>query len=274
MDAEMHEKRCNMFMLFRDVSLMNEKSIPIAKVQMISISYISCDVMVYTTDDDLLVLKEYFNDPDPALHAQISLDVSNLTIRHGDRKMLSMVRGYIEVFLPKKYFGTLNVQTVSGRIDARGKLALDELNLSSTSGKIILDDATAGTAVLSTVSGSIGAGILRAKGNLHTTSGSIRVESAVGEGVFRSVSGSIQVSYETVLGNIKASSTSGRIRLSVPAKHAFLLHTHSVSGSVQVGFPSDTLMGNRHSISGQVGDNPHDKIELATVSGRIELVSE
>lgn len=261
-------------MFFNNVSLQNEKRIPIENQQMISVNYVSMDVSIYRTDEDSLVLKEYFSDADPELHAEIMVDTYNITIRHGKQKILGLIRGYIELFVPIKYFGTLNVQTVSGDIEARCKLSFDELNMSSTSGHIVLDDVTAGNVVLSAVSGDVSVGVLRANSNVHTTSGTIHVECAVGEGTFHSISGNVDVCYQTVLGDIKATNTSGRIRIAVPAEHSFLLYTHSVSGGVRVGFPTDAITGDKHSLSGKVGENPLSRISLTTVSGRIELGAE
>lgn len=261
-------------MFFNNMTLQNEKRILVENQQMISLNYISLDIMIYRTDEDSLILKEYFSDTDPDLHAEITVDEQNITIRHGKQKFLSLIRGYIELFIPNKYYGTLNVLTISGDMKARCKLSLDELTISSTSGDIELDDVTAGSAVISTVSGDMDVIMLRANSNIHTTSGSIHIACAVGDGILSSISGDINVCYQTVLGDIKASNTSGRIRINVPHTHSFLLHAHSVSGGIRVGFPTDHITGSKHSLAGKVGENPRSSISLSTVSGRVELLPE
>ena len=257
--------------LFLDATLQNEQRIPISKIQMISVNYISHGVTVYPTDDDCLTLREYFNDEDPDLHAQIIKDEQNLSIRHGAQRLFGMTRGYIEIMLPNAFFGTLNMQTVSGKIDIHCKLSLDEFNASSTSGKITVEEVTTGSAVLSSVSGAVVIGMLRANCNLRSTSGAIRVGCAAGGGVFKTVSGAIEADYETVLSDIRMHSTSGKIHLLMPAGHSFALNARSVSGGIHTDFPVYLENSEKHSLAGQVGKAPGSRVDLSTVSGKIEI---
>ena len=256
---------------FLDATLQNEQRVPLSKTQMISITYISYGITVYPTDDDCLTLREYFNDDDPDIRAVIVNDGQNLSIRHGAQRLFGMTRGAIEIDLPKSFFGTLNMQTVSGKIDIRGRLSLDEFNASSTSGKIAVGEATAGSAVLSSVSGAIVIGMLRANCNLHTTSGAIRVGCAAGGGVYKTVSGAIDAGYETVLSDIRMRSTSGKIQLSMPAGYSFAINAKSVSGGIHTDFPVYLENSGKHSLAGQVGREPGSKVDLSTVSGKIEV---
>lgn len=260
--------------IFNDVTLQNERSIPIAKIQMISINYIAYGITLYHTDGEALILKEYFNDDDADLHAIIAVNEQNLSIRHGAQRVFGFTRGYIELYLPKTFYGTLNIQTISGKIDIRCKLSLDEFNASSTSGKILVEDITTGSAVLSTVSGGIYIGMIRANCNLHSTSGSLRVNCAAGCGMFQTVSGSIEAFYETVLGDIRMHTTSGRIRLSLPVDFPFKLNARSVSGGIHTDFPMRQISGGNHSLAGQSGNAPSSNLDLCTVSGKIEILSE
>lgn len=261
-----------MFSLFSTPELVNTERIPIGKAQRISISYISESITVHETDGDTLVLKEYFTKDEPYLFADVQVNEEDITIRHGERPIMTgMLRGFVEVYLPKQFYGVLNVKTVSGKIAAPGRLVLSELTISNTSGRISLGDVTSGRVVLSAVSGGIDVQSLKALADVHATSGSIRVGSAAGDGVFKSVSGSVDVTYQAVTGDITASSTSGRVRLAVPSILSFQVQASSVSGSVHVGFPG-AIEGGRHAVSGVVGSAPTMKIRLKTVSGRIELV--
>lgn len=261
-----------MFSLFSTPELVNTEQIQIGNAERISISYITESIEIHETDGDTLVLKEYFNRTEPYLFADVTSNGTDIIIRNGERPLvMNLLRGHVEIYLPRQFYGVLNVKTVSGKINAPGKLVLSELTMSNTSGKITVGDVTAGTAVLSAVSGSIEVQSLKALADVHSTSGSIRVGSAAGDGVFKSVSGSVDVNYQAVTGDITASSTSGRVRLAVPSVMSFEVNASSVSGSVHIPFPGN-LTGGRHSMSGTVGVTPHVKITLRTISGRIELV--
>lgn len=258
--------------LFRSVELVNTQTIPLDTIDKLSISYVSEAITIYETDGDALVLKEYSNEDDPSMFAQITRQENSLIIRYGDRPLFSnMLRGYVEVYLPRSFYGTLNVKTVSGKIEAAGRLVLGELAISNTSGKIELGAVTAGGAVLSTVSGAISVQSLKAQADVHSTSGSIRVYRAEGDGQFKNVSGSVEVSYQAVTGDISASSISGRVRLGIPALLSFQVMAKSVSGTVHVPFAGH-LSGGKNALSGTIGNAPQIRIKLSTVSGRIEII--
>lgn len=257
--------------IFTPVELVNTQEIPLRQAERIAIQYISEPVALFVTDGQAVVLKEYYNVKDPAVFAQITAQENEIVIQHGERRMFSMLRGRVEVYLPKQFYGKLNVKTISGKIDCAGRFVLSELCASSTSGRIVLGDISAGTAVLSTISGAIAVESLQAETDAHSTSGSIRIARAEGDGDFKTVSGTIEVAYHAVTGDISASSTSGRIRIAVPPLLSFALDAHSISGPISVPFSGKTS-GGRHAMSGTVGDSPQTTLRLSTVSGRIEVV--
>lgn len=262
-----------MNILFSAVKLVNTQEIPLDQTQTISISYISESVTIYEADGDALILKEYLSDPNPALQAKIFVSSDAIRIKHGNRdRFTNLLRGYVEVYLPKNYFGVFNVQTISGRIEAGGVLVLSDLNISSTSGSVVLGQVTAGNAVIVTVSGGIHISNLRAIADIRSTSGSIGVGMAEGGGEYKTVSGAIEAAYHAVTRDISAESTSGRIRLLVPSGLSFTMEAHSISG--RIDYPANgSFGGNRHSISGTYGDTPVTVISLHTISGRIELIN-
>lgn len=257
--------------LFNTVELMNTQELAIGEAQMVSINYISEAITIYESEGDTLVLKEYFNDSDPDLFADITIENGSIVIRHGDRPVLfNTLRGYIEVYLPKRYYGGLNVKSVSGKIVADRKLVLSEIAVSNTSGRIELGDVTAGTAVISSVSGGIYIDSLRAIANVRSTSGSIRIEGVSGSGEYKNVSGSIDLTYQAVTGDITASSTSGRIHLGIPHDLSFHIKAQSVSGRIDAPVSSFATPG-KHTVAGTVGNAPQAMLDLKTVSGRIEV---
>lgn len=256
---------------FAPVELANTQEIPLRRAERIAIQYISEAVTLVVTDGQAIVLKEYFNVKDPAVFAKVTAGESEIAIQHGERRLLGMLRGRVEVHLPKSFFGKLTIKTVSGRIECAGRLVLSEICVSSTSGRIALGNVSAGTAVLSTISGMIAAESLRAETDAHSTSGSIRIARAEGDGDFKTVSGAIEVAFHAVTGDIAASSTSGRIRVAVPPLLSFSVEAQSVSGPISVPI-SGRAFGGRHAVSGTVGDSPQTMLRLSTVSGRIEVV--
>lgn len=261
-----------MHSLFNMVELVNTQRIPLGGAQKIAVQYISESIFLYETDGDEVILKEFFNESDPELFARITVEGDEIRIKHGPRpKIFSFLRGYIEVYIPKAYYGALDISSVSGKIEALGTLVRSEISLASTSGSLAVGDITAGTALLSYISGSVDVRSLQAVARVRSTSGSIRIADAAGSGQLESVSGTVEASYHAVMGDITAGSTSGRVRLQLPPDLSFYLEAHSVSGRIDVGFDG-SLSGGRRSVSGEIGKTPRLRVKVGTVSGRVEVL--
>lgn len=262
-----------MYSLFSSIELVNTQEIDLGKAQWISVDYISEGITIRETDGDTLILKEYFNDKNPEYFARVTADETGIAIRYGNRPVImNSLRGNIELFIPKKFFGVLNVKTISGKLEMAGRFVLSELTLSNTSGRISIGSITSGTVVISTISGSIDIGSMQALANVGTTSGSIRVGDASGDGEYKSVSGAVEVTYKAVTGDITAASTSGRVKLTLPALLSFALKATSVSGRIDVPFKGASLEGGKHAVSGTVGASPQVHVTLRTISGRIDVL--
>lgn len=261
-----------MFTWLNDMNLVNTQELPIQTLEQISVSYISMPITVVEAEGDTLVLKEYMNQNDPAYFADITAEEGRLSIRHGARPALGGLRGYVEMYLPSAYYGALCLSTVSGKIDAEGALSLQKLRVSSTSGRLSLGHITAGTAQLSTVSGKIDVQVLRAVADVHTTSGALWISAASGSGDFRTVSGRVDVTYEEVMGDIRAHTTSGRIALLLPEGLSFSVQADSVSGRIDLPV-GGAYTGSARSVSGTVGGAPVARVNLSTVSGRIQVTA-
>ncbi len=257
--------------LFGPVELVNEREIPLGAIQHITIGYISERIILREAPGDTIILKEYLSASSPELLAKINADSDMLTIHHGERSIrFYALRGHIEVYIPKNFFGALCVNSVSGSVQTEGRFVLSEIDLSTTSGRITADSVTAGTATFSSVSGTIDIGRLEAIANASSTSGSIHIDRAAGAGRFQSVSGSMHLSFEAVTGDIRAESTSGSIYLAVPKAMVFSLDAHSVSGKISATFPGTFSVG-KHSLSGVSGASPKAHLDLKTVSGRVNV---
>ncbi len=257
--------------LFGQVELVNEQTIALGEIKRIAISYISEPLTLRVVDGDSVILREYFNKNDPYVFADIQNDGETLSIRHGERMLQFTLRGNIEVLIPRAFFGALNVKTISGRIDIPDRLALDALSVASTSGKLALANVAAGTATLSSISGSIEVGTLQAEAEAHTTSGSIGIANAVGDGDFKTVSGAIDIAYQSVTGDITLETVSGRLRLGMPPLLSYKINAQTISGGIHVPLGGSRQIGGGHSVKGTVGDAPQVTVRMKSVSGRVEI---
>jgi lia operon protein LiaG len=200
----------------------------------------------------------------------------------------------LEVRVPRKYAGDLRVHTVSGELKL-GDRAWAAVALGTTSGGITLGAVrAAGPFQADTTSGEVTAGSIQAGGaaRLHTTSGEITlkglqasradittvsgdvtVSAMRGEAAVSTTSGEITLAFDAQPPTIDAHSTSGDVKITLPADASFSLDAGSSSGDVRCDFPI-TVQGSggeHHVLKGTVGAAPSAAVRVSTTSGEIRI---
>lgn len=155
----------------------------------------------------------------------------------------------------------------SGRIDVRG---LTTATLSTDSGRISVSDAT-GDVTATTDSGRIDANDIKGRVNLQSESGSVHTSNVGGALVVQTDSGAVhadgltgpQTTVRTQSGSVvaamdseqdvKVTTDSGSIELTVPKSGAFRVRAHSDSGSEHVNLPEATSGGHLLDLSSDSG---------------------
>jgi lia operon protein LiaG len=199
----------------------------------------------------------------------------------------------LEVSVPRGYGGKLSAKSVSASIEVPDH-AYSELTLSTTSGSIRVASVSADNFSANTKSGSIyvasaiaddfsassTSGSVRAesiqakRSDVSSVSGSVHIGSLTGDLTARSVSGSIRVACKKTPGRLDAKSTSGSIVVRLPPDASFTLDAHSISGTINCGFPisitEDLRGGGNHVLKGTVGSG-NGSLLMRTTSGSIKL---
>jgi DUF4097 and DUF4098 domain-containing protein YvlB len=147
----------------------------------------------------------------------------------------------------------ISAQSVSGGIFLNGMAPDVEQTLRTVSGSIITDNAADLTA--RSVSGSIRFIFSGRDLEAHTVSGGI-------DGTVESLEDG---------GSIDIGSTSGSVRLAVPASLDAAVNLHSVSGSVSSEIPITVTSSGRNRINGIAGRGTVP-VEIGTTSGSIRMV--
>jgi hypothetical protein len=185
----------------------------------------------------------------------------------------------LDVGLPAGYAGDLSVHSTSGGITL-ARHTYRALAVSSTSGSLKLDTVSASSLVMHTTSGDLAASAVSAgTADLSSTSGGIRVTSLAGANAAKmhTTSGDVDVTFAAVPARLDASSTSGSVRIRLPADAAFKLDARSTSGRVTCAFPitlqQDAPEGGRHALSGNVGGSAAGTatVSVHTTSGGIAI---
>ncbi len=254
--------------------LVNTQTLSLEGVDTLSVDYISESVRFYAGNDDEVVVKEYMNRDEQELFARITREGGTLRIEHGRRSGILFLNSRVEIYLPESYRGALSVRSVSGSLRLEEDLQLERLEVNTVSGSIRLQSVTAPEIQAASTSGSLKAGYLAGRANLHTVSGSIKVEGGRGGGVYASTSGSIRLRVDGEPGDIDASSRSGSVHISIPPGQSFSFQAKTTSGGIHTSFAGQLSELRDRAASGVIGSSPTFALRASSTSGSIHVDEE
>lgn len=196
---------------------------------------------------------------------RMSLSVSGgtITVNFTEARVLRNMPGkHLEVFIPHTLAANLddvNITTVSGRIEL-SEITAQTILARSTSGRVEARDTHANELEARSVSGRVevsdsSADIL----NINSTSGRLYMSGEFGNVTARSVSGRIGFISAVIPSSLNASTTSGRISVTVPAGEPISIQQRTTSGRFTSEIPIIT------------GGGADAQFNLSSTSGRIEI---
>lgn len=141
--------------------------------------------------------------------------------------------GPLNINLPKTYNKALDIETVSGKIEGDNLSDIENLSLTSTSGKIDIKN----------ISGKV------------TSS---------------TVSGGINLGFKTLNSDVIARSTSGKIELSLPKDGSYSLDFGTVSGSFNNNTGNSFEKSGHRNYQGKISSGKYS-VDINTTSGGLEL---
>lgn len=202
----------------------------------------------------------------------------------------------ITVFLPKKLYAALTVNTASGGVDitdenvtatkfdlntASGSINVraffEELKVKSASGSISVSNPTESTArslKINTVSGNVSVdGYKAEKFSICSVSGKTEYVGAGGEGDINVTSGTVDVTYDDWNGDLRIGAVSGNVNVSFPVESGADVKFDGVSGSVRtdLGNECGMFMNLGKGTSGEFGGGNKHKVSVSLVSGTVTL---
>lgn len=268
------------------------------EVDEVVISSLGAPIKVLSTDESGIVA-EYEN-PNEKPEFCAVLCGKKLTLK--EKACLGIFRAKpkgdysITVFLPKKLYAALTVNTASGGVDitdesvtaqkfdlntASGNISVsaffEEIGIKSASGSISVRDTSGNTArslKISTVSGNVTVeGYKADKYSICSVSGKTEYVGAVGEGDISVTSGTVDVTYDDWNGDLKIGAVSGNVNVSFPVESGADVKFDGVSGSVRtdLGNECGMFMNLGKGTSGEFGGGNMHKVSVNLVSGTVIL---
>lgn len=197
--------------------LVNTQTLSLDDITSISIWYSSFDVMLYASNTNELIIKEYMNFiPTDNELAQITKNNHSLNIKSGKKDNnfgTSLIPGSnkVEIYLPADYNGILAIATTSGNISSDLVFNLEQFNAACTSGTIIFNEIKATDINIATTSGNIEVDKADGNRNIASSSGEIKLYNGSGDTHASTTSGNIII--ENASGKITTSASSGNIKV-------------------------------------------------------------
>jgi DUF4097 and DUF4098 domain-containing protein YvlB len=236
-----------------NLELVNTQEIELDNIIDVKIKYSSENISLFMGTTDKLIIKEYMSEDNSRFYAQITNSGNTVNIKNGRRPFRLLFNSFnrrLEVYLPLSFKNTINIQALSGKIEASAaELFCSNINIENSSGGIAINAITSDTVNIKTSSGGITLGTINGEVSIASLSGSIRSQEINGNANISSGSGSLV--FASINGNVSAQASSGRIELSL------------VNGSVNAKTTSGSI---RCTAAGNAGD-----ILLSSSSGSVTL---
>ena len=259
----------------------------------------SLGVIFLSSNSNKIVINESYSvNVDNEKYASIDMQNGNLKIKQQLVKNkiwfwgLNRTNGYVEIYLPAdvyKNLQQLKVSTTSGKVQGN-YIEADDIDISTVSGKIEISSLTGSNCRLDTVSGKITVGNVIGDLRANTVSGKQTIESmdgsvecdtvsgkiGVGEATggvrVSTVSGKVQVDIKELGGNIDINTTSGGVYIDLPKESSFKFNADSISGNISTYFDNQlSFSKSKHKAYGTVGESTNYKMNIDTTSGKISV---
>lgn len=255
------------------------------------ISYDEEDITFFESPDDTLIIKEYMTNADSRYYARVDFDRRSIHVSEGSKPLFGSFSRHIEVYWPKAYTGSLTVTSTNGTVDfSEVDIKGASLRIDCSSGKVYIGNAYADTISLSTTSGTLDIDHLEGKEiNIFTTSGKvicdeiagdvtyvstsgdIEIQSAAGEGSYKAEnSGMMDITYTDAVGDLYFYNKNDDVELTLPEDLSFRFEAITRNGCVSTPFESVLSIKN-NTVMGTVGDNPKITVKTETKNGNIKV---
>jgi len=239
-------------------------NVPIDNVTSLSIDWTAGRVTIVPHHGNDIQITE-FSQRELRDGQQLRLSVSGgtVTVNYTESRVLrNMPSKNLEVLVPYTLAGNfddINITTVSGRIELTG-LRAQTISARSTSGRVEVRDTHATELELRSVSGRVEVFSSSADTlSTNSTSGRLYMSGEFDTVTARSVSGRIEFISDNVPSSLSASTTSGRISVTVPSGEPVSIHHRTTTGRFTSAIPIIT------------GGGADAQFNLSSTSGRIEI---
>lgn len=272
--------------------LTDTKEFSVSEIEQVNISYVDASLKVLPTTGDKVIIKEYMSRFNPDYQVKTNQTDSTLTIVQGQVPHFLPLKIKVQIFIPKQFSGILKVNNHSGNLIVQSlpklktveidmhsgqiyahDLAAQDILISSTSGKVILEDIFLQRELTLEARSSVIDldNVTCEQYNISNHSGTVKGIALNGAGNILVKSGNVKVDFGQITDDVSIENNSGTVKLTMPENDSYDFDLEAKSGVVKMQknakYQHD-ILGLKE---GTVGVSPQYKLTVRAKSGTIRV---
>ncbi len=261
------------------LTLVVDKSFPLAGLDGITLDLASDDCVVYVTDEDSVSVKHYVKNLPEDRYARAGAQGGELSITTGGNVftfgIFPLVRrqSLLELYIPQAYAEDFSLSLGSGNVRVDGELSLSGLTLDIASGDVSAGGLLkARNAEIDVTSGNVRltGGLEAEEYSIELSSGDLSVDKKLtGSGRVELTSGNVKLFGVEIADELGVDVASGDINLELAGEYGLDFSAEKTSGDIHAFFEMDR--GDWDTYSATVGDAPYKKLSVDVTSGNINI---
>ncbi|MBP1737177.1 MAG: hypothetical protein H6Q60_1058 [Oscillospiraceae bacterium] len=256
-----------------------DRSISSDGIRGIDIHTTSGDVTVGFSEDDNIYIVEWTKTPLEEDHqAEVTVRPDGvLCVSQGRSAASSIFFGWgmlnsdLEIFLPRKNWSFVRVNTSSGDIDFGPGISLDSLSVRTGSGDLSCQAAACGALTTHTISGDVNCSGVTGTVSAESTSGDILLAGTPTQVSAKMISGDLNLRCGSMPQSLDAATVSGDLRVAIPENDGFSIRYRKVSGSLQSDFNLMTTLNSHEGEAVYRSGSLRPAYTFSTTSGDIRI---
>lgn len=179
----------------------------------------------------------------------------------------------IQVLLPKKYNGNLDITNKVGDVDFVSNFKLNDINIDNKVGDIDVSNKLIANKVLFDCKvGNVDANILEVEDlTINANTGDIEIREFYGKGDMETGVGDVEINIQKLSGNLGITSGVGDVDIFIKDTNSFNFKANKNYENVDSNLEFDNVSLSSKSFNGKYGSNPKNTINVRSNTGDISI---
>lgn len=264
---------------FGTLKIEKQENISLDNCDKIGLNFSTEDIEVYTTEEQQAKIVEKSSSKlSSKQEYTLSKQGESIEIKEGNKKKLSFGQWNkkLEIYIPKSFNKKLEIKSTTGDIVINNDINLNYISVKQSTGdfdsKGIINS---GEVQVKLDTGDIKLNKITANlYNITTTTGDVNIDSLSGSGKVGTETGDIDLYCNSIIDYLKASATTGDVKLNVSKEISFDFYGKCSWGDIDSNFDFNYKNKDGNEVKAKIGQEPFKKIDVSTTTGDIKILRE